>query len=138
MGEGLQAVAGRRSGANDEATGCAAEGHGEEDHLVGGSGDYWGDRPDHEAVAGTPGGAWLLWAGRPAEGTAERQAGGVGDSRNGAAAVPGDLLRPEHPPLSREVEGSARHRTELHVGADGAARRWSGGPSEQARQASPA
>ena len=42
-----------RSGAGDESTGSDLAGHGQEDHLVAGSGDYRHQRPAHEALART-------------------------------------------------------------------------------------
>jgi hypothetical protein len=44
----------------DEVTGCAVEGDGEEDHLVGGCRNHWGDGSDDEEVAGAVGVGWLL------------------------------------------------------------------------------
>ena len=46
--------------------------------------------------------------------------------------------RPEHPALPREAAGRARHRVELHVGAEGFARGWFGGAGQKAGQASAA
>src|SRR5947207_14209539 len=46
-----------------------------------------------------------------------------------AAAVPTDLLRSEHPALSREARRGTRHRAELHLGAEGAARSRTGPPA---------
>src|SRR6202049_3121659 len=41
-----------RDGAGDESTGSDVAGHGEEDHVVSGSGDHGHQRPAHAAVAG--------------------------------------------------------------------------------------
>ena len=47
-------------------------------------------------------------------------------------AVQGDVLRPEHPALPRKAAGGARHRVELHLGAESAARSRAGGQTAQA------
>src|SRR6185503_16927668 len=80
------------NGADDETTGCAIEGDGEEDHLVGGGGDHRGDGANDAAVAGTAGVGWLFGVGGPTQRKAQRQAGTAGEGRTGAAAIPGDLL----------------------------------------------
>src|SRR5271170_5432688 len=91
------------NGADDEVTGCAVEGNGEEDHLVGSCRNHWGDGSDNEEVAGAAGVGWLLRLGGPAQGQAERQTDTAGEGRRGAAVVSGDLFRSEHPALSREA-----------------------------------
>src|SRR5215475_7889309 len=64
---------------------------------------------------------------RSAKRTAESEAGGLEDSRGSAAPVSGEVLRFQRATLPREVGGRARHRAQLHVGEDGAARRGAGG-----------
>src|SRR5437868_3204856 len=116
------------NGADDETAGCAVESDGEEDHLVGGRRDHRGDGSDDAAVAGTAGVGGVFGADGPAQRQAQRQEGAAGESGTGAAAVPADLLRSEHPAFSREARRGARHRAELHLGAEGAARSRTGPP----------
>src|ERR1035441_1615035 len=126
------AVLRHRDGADDENSRRVVEGDGEEDHLVGGGRDHRGDGSDDASLAGAHGDRWLRGTGRPPQGKAERSAGSGGYGREGIGPVPGDLLRPEHSPLSRKAAGGACHRAELHVGAKGATRRRAGGEASQA------
>src|SRR5439155_25682436 len=88
----------------------------------GGGRDHRGDGSDDEAVAEAAGVGWLFGVGGSAHRQAQRQEGAPGEGGTGAAAVPGDLFRSEHAPLSREAWRRARNPAELHVGAKGAAR----------------
>src|ERR1035437_3202549 len=101
------AVLRRRDGADDESSRRVIEGEGQEDHLVGGGGDYRSERPDDEAVAGASGEAWLLGPGGPAQGKAERSAHPTGHRGGGVAALPGRVFRSEHSAFSREAPGGA-------------------------------
>ena len=127
------AVLRRRNGADDETTRRAVEGDGEEDHLVGGGRDHRGD------ATGRCGGGGSGLEKDGYSGLADRRKGKPSEQRvplatrrGGAAAVPGDVLRPEHPALPREAAGRARDRVELHLGAEGAARSGAGGQAAQA------
>src|SRR5450759_4555717 len=121
------AVLRRRDGADDESSRRAVEGDGEEDHLVGGGRDHRGDGSDDAALAGAHGGRRLRWTSRPSQRKAECTADPGGHGREGIGPVPGDVLRPEHTPLSRKATGGPCHRVELHLGAEGATRSWTGG-----------
>ena len=134
LGGSPQAVPSRGSGADDETTGCLAESDGEKDHVVGRGRDHRSERADDEALAGAVGEAWLLGVGRSAEGPTECEAGAAGDGGDRAAALPGELLRFQHPALSREAASRARDRTELHLGAKGIARSGSGNAAEPTKQ----
>src|SRR3954464_7440671 len=127
------AVLSRGDGADDESSRRAIEGDGEEDHLVGGGGNYWGDGSDDATVAGAAGNGWLLRAGGPAQGKAERAADTFGDGGEGTRALQGYVLRSEHPTLPRKAAGGACDPVELHVGAESAARSWAGCQAAQAR-----
>src|SRR5271157_589988 len=126
------AVLSRRDGADDESSRRVVEGHGEEDHLVGGGGNHRGDGPNHAPMAGAIGEGWLYWLGRPAEGQTERAANPCGHGGGGLAAVSRGVLRPEHPAFSRKAGGRARYPVALHLGAEGAARSRPGGQTAQA------
>src|SRR5664279_433368 len=126
------AVLRRRDGADDESSRRAVEGDGEEDHLVGGGGDHRRDGSDDAPVAGADGGGGLRGTGRPAQRKTECSADPGGHGREGIGPVPGDLLRPEHSPLSRKAARRPCYRAELHVGAEGPTRRGAGGEASQA------
>ena len=76
----LTAVLRGGNGADDEVTRRAVEGDGEEDHLVGGSGDHRCDRSHDESMAGANGYGWLL-------GIAGRRKGRASDRRAPLATV---------------------------------------------------
>src|SRR3974390_2241227 len=124
------------NGADDETARRVIESDGQEDHVVGGRRDHWGDRPDHEAMAGTIGLRRLFRPGGPAQGQAQRPAGSDRDGGGGAAALPGGLLRPEHAALPGEAARGAWHPFELHVGAEGAPGSRLGGARTKTAQAS--
>src|SRR5665647_2592363 len=109
------AVLRHRDGADDESSRRVVEGDGQEDHLVGGGGDHWGDGSDDAPVAGADGGRRLRGTGRPSQRKAECSADPGGHGREGIGPVPGDVLRFEHSPLSRKAAGGACHRIELHA-----------------------
>src|SRR5215467_13653864 len=132
------AIPGRGSGADDETTRRAVEGHGQEDHLVGGGRDHRRHRSDDAALARTIERAWLLRLSGSAEEQAERKACAPGDGTGSSAAVSGKLLRPEHSALPRETSRGARNRAELYMGAEGVAGGRSGGTAQEARQVSAA
>src|SRR5215831_4653027 len=69
-----EAIPGRGNGADDETTRRAVEGHGQEDHLVGGGRDHRRHRSDDAALARTIERAWLLRLSASAEEQAERKA----------------------------------------------------------------
>src|SRR3954452_18112382 len=98
------AVLRRGDGADDDSSRRAIEGDGEEDHLVGGGGNYWGDGSNDATVAGAAGNGWLLRAGGPAQGKAERATDTFGDGGEGTRALQGYVLRSEHPTLPRKLQ----------------------------------
>src|ERR1051325_961681 len=126
------AVLSRRDGADDESPRRAAEGNGEEDHLVGGGGDCGRDGPDDAPMARALRKGRLRGLGGPAQGETEREADSGGYGREGAWAVSGTLLRPEYSSLPREVAGRARDQAELYVGAESPAGRRAGSQTAQA------
>ena len=105
----IPAVLGRRDGADDEGTRRVAEGHGQEDHLVGGGRDFGSERSDDAPVAGSTGGAWLRGVGGSAQGETEPAAHPVGDGGGDAAPVSREVLRPEHAALPREASFRTHH-----------------------------
>src|SRR2546426_7578029 len=56
----------------------------------------------------------LRWAVGPATGEADSEAGAGRDGRKGAGALPGEIFRPQHAALPREVEGGDRKSTRLN------------------------
>src|SRR5215510_2868493 len=126
----------RRNGADDEGAGSDFEGDGRQAQVVGSSRNYRHLRPVDEAVAGALPGVWLRRAVRSAERAAESQAGAAEDRRGSAAAISGEVLRFQRAALPREVSGRARHRAELYMGEDGAARLGAGGQAAAAGKAS--
>ncbi len=70
------------------------------------------------------GGARLLRLGGSAERESEFSTSAAEDLRRGAAALSREVLRLQHPALSREATKQASNRVELHVGAAGLARGW--------------
>src|SRR5437899_12493944 len=85
--DSLKALPGRGSGADDETARCIAEGNGKEDHLVGCGRDHRSDGSDDAPVARKIGRGRLQRASRSAQRQAEREAGTVGHSGEGSAAV---------------------------------------------------
>src|ERR1017187_7416598 len=129
------AVLSRRDGADDEGTRRVVEGDGQEDHMVVGGGNSGGNGSDDAPVAREIGDGRLCGAGGSPQGKAECPAHSAGNDREGAGALQGDVLRPEHPALSRKAAERPRHRVELYLGAESAARSWVGGQAAQARTA---
>src|SRR5260370_42700057 len=83
-------------------------------------------------MAGEIGEGRLRRAGGSAQGKTERPAHSIGDDREGAGTLQGNVLRPKYPALPRKVAGPARHGVELHLGPESAARSRPGGQAAQA------
>src|SRR4051812_22750830 len=126
------AVVRRRDGADDESSRRTAEGHGQEDYLVGCGRDCWGHRSDDASVARSIGGARIREPGRPPEGKTEPQADSAGDDGRVAPPVSGEVLRPQHVALPRKTPRRARDQDELYVGAKRTARSRPCGKTAQA------
>src|SRR4029077_3732048 len=112
------------------------EGDGQEDHVVGGGGDSRRNGSNDAPMAGKIGKGGGGRAGGSAQGKTERPAHSVGDDREGAGTLQGNVLRPEHPALPRKAAGRARDGVELHLGAESAARSRPGGQAAKAGTAS--
>ena len=128
-----------RRGAGDEDSGSDSEGHGEEDHLVAGSGDHRGH------ATGQCGGGRSGYEEHGYDGLFDRRKGKPSPKRvpredrgAGAGAVPGEVLRLQRAALSREAAGGAPDRFELHLGEAGAAGGGSGKEGGAAGRASQA
>src|ERR1700730_36544 len=96
-----------RDGAGDESTRSDFAGHGQEDYVVAGGGDYWNQRPADAALAGGGRGGWLARIILPAAREAVAQAGVVGHAGTGTGAVSRAVLRFERAALSREAHRRA-------------------------------
>src|SRR5260370_37679325 len=83
-------------------------------------------------MAGEIGEGRLRRAGGSAQGETERPAHSVGDDREGAGTLQGNVLRPKYPALPRKGAGPALHGGELHLGPESAARSRPGGQTAQA------
>src|SRR5947199_10407846 len=84
-----------RDGADDEGARSAVASHGEEDHLVAGSGDPGCQRALDAALAGTVGAGRLRRPGGSAQGSGQPEAGAARDLGDGAGLVSGGLVRAE-------------------------------------------
>src|SRR5262249_35834940 len=94
-------------------------------------GDHRSQRSDDAPDAGRVREVRLHRTDGPEEGEAELSPGADGNGRGSSAALPGDLFRSEYPALPREAAGRAPDRTELHVGATGAAGSRTGGQAAE-------
>src|SRR5208337_1218755 len=124
-----------RLGAGDESPRGDFASDGEAAHLVAGGGDYRDLGPQHAALEAALRGAWIRRAVGPAAGQAQSEACAAEDGRGGAAALWGEVRGPERAALSGEAAGGARHRTKLHLGEAGAARRGASQEGEEAGRA---